>query len=77
MILNSTNPDIGEAGDEIDIVYHDEDATVAFNVSYVIDAIEVIEEKDVFFEIGVNRKPCVVRPVGNDNYLCIVMPLQI
>jgi len=77
MVLNSTNPDIGEASDEIDIVYHDEEVTVAFNVNYIIDAIEAIEEKDVFFEIGVNRKPCVVRPVGNDNYLCIVMPLQI
>lgn len=77
MVLNSMNPDVGEASDEIDIVYNEEDATVAFNVNYIIDAIEVIEEKDVFFEIGINKKPCVVRPVGNDNYLCIVMPLQI
>ncbi|MBN1664533.1 MAG: DNA polymerase III subunit beta [Deltaproteobacteria bacterium] len=77
MVLNSTNPDVGEARDEIDIVYNEDDVAVAFNVAYIIDAIEVIEEKDVFFEIGIDRKPCVVRPVGNDHYLCIVMPLQI
>jgi DNA polymerase-3 subunit beta len=75
--LNSTNPDLGEANDEIDIVYHDKDVTMAFNVLYVIDAIEVIEGKDVFFEICSDRKPCVVKPVGNDRYLCIIMPLQI
>ncbi|MBN1380560.1 MAG: DNA polymerase III subunit beta [Deltaproteobacteria bacterium] len=77
MILTSTNPDIGEARDEIDIVYHDNDMDIAFNVKYIIDAIEVIDEKDVLLEIGHDKKPCIVKPVGNDRYLCIVMPLQI
>lgn len=77
MVLNSLNPDVGEASDEIDIVYNENDITVGFNVNYIIDAIEVIEEKDIFFEIGMDKKPCVVRPVGNDNYLCVIMPLQI
>lgn len=77
MILNSMNPDVGEASDEIDIVYHDNDMNVAFNVNYIIDAIDVIEGKDVFFEIGMDKKPCVIKAVGNDNYLCIIMPLQI
>lgn len=77
MILSSTNPDLGEARDEIDIVFNEKDISVAFNVNYVIDAIEAIDEKDVFFEIGMDKKPCVVKPVANDRYMCIIMPLQI
>ena len=77
MVLESANPDVGEAKDEIEVDYHDKEFSVGYNVRYLIDAIEVIDEKTVIFEIGAGMKPGVIRPAENDDYLCIVMPLKI
>jgi DNA polymerase-3 subunit beta len=77
MILNSTNLDVGEANEEIDIKYSGEDIDVGFNVNYLIDAISVVSDDNILFEIGSGLKPSIVKPADNDNSLCIVMPLKI
>jgi len=77
MVLESTNPDVGEAKEDIEVAYHDKDIQVGYNVKYLIDAIEVIGEDKVAFEIGAGMKPGVIRSVDNDDYMCIIMPLKV
>ncbi len=77
MVLESANPDVGEAKDEIEVDYHDKQFSVGYNVKYLIDAIEVIDEKTIVFEIGAGMKPGIIKPAESDDYLCIVMPLKI
>lgn len=77
MVLHSTNPDVGEANDEIDVQYTGEEFRVGYNVNYLIDAIEAVEEDRIEFEVGVGMKPGVIRPANSERYLCIVMPLRI
>jgi DNA polymerase-3 subunit beta len=77
IVLNSTNPDVGEANDEIEVSYQGEERSVGYNVTYLADAIEVIDEERVEFEIGAGMKPGVIRAIGNENYFCIVMPLKL
>ena len=77
MVLNSTNRDIGEANDEIEVAYDGSEIEVAYNVNYLINAIDVIDEEEIIFEIGGHKRPGIIRGVGNDRYKCIVMPLRI
>jgi DNA polymerase-3 subunit beta len=77
MVLNSTNPDVGEANDEIDVSYREQEISVGFNVKYLMDAIDVIDEERVVFEIGQGMKPSIIKPESNDNVMCIIMPLKI
>lgn len=77
MTLNSTNLDVGEATEEIDISYAGEDMDVGFNVNYVIDAVSVISMENIIMEVGSGLKPTLIKPAEGDNYLCIVMPLKI
>jgi DNA polymerase-3 subunit beta len=77
MMLESTNPDVGEAKEEIEVAYHDQNISMGYNVKYLIDAIEVIDEETVIFEMGVGMKPGVIKPASNDEYVCIVMPLKV
>jgi len=77
MTLNSTNLDVGEATEEIDINYSGEDIDVGFNVIYVMDAVSVIPGDYIIFEFGMGLKPTVIKPTEGDNCLCIVMPLKI
>ncbi len=77
LTLNSTNLDVGEAMEEIDITYSGEDMDVGFNVNYLIDAISVIDKESILFEVGSGIKPSVIKQTEGDDYLCIVMPLKI
>jgi DNA polymerase-3 subunit beta len=77
IVLNSNNPDVGEANDEIDVIYAGEGKSVGYNVTYLTEAIDVIDEEQVDFEIGEGMKPGIVRAVDNENYFCIVMPLKL
>ena len=77
MALNLTNADIGEANEEIDISYSGEEIEAAYNVNYLIDAIQVIKGKNVSFEMREGLRPCVISEVGNDSYISVIMPLKI
>ena len=76
MSLTSTDPDVGDASDEINVAYGGEDLTVGYNIEYLLNAIEVINEGEVRFEIGEGSKPSIIKGEGNNHYLCIVMPLK-
>ncbi len=77
MLLNSTNPDIGEANDEVEVSPSDRELEIGYNVNYLIDAIEVVNDKSVRFEIRDGLKPATIRPTGDGDYLCIIMPMKI
>jgi DNA polymerase-3 subunit beta len=77
MTLSSTNPDVGEAKDEIDIQYEGKAFEIGYNVKYLIDAIDVVDEDDIFIEMREAYGPGVIRPVVDDSYMCIIMPLRL
>ena len=77
MIVTSTNPDIGEASDEMDVPYRDKELRVGYNVHYLMEAVEVVDGESLEFDIGVGMKPSVVRQAGNDRYFCMIMPLKV
>jgi len=76
MQLNSTNPDVGEANDEVDIAPQEKEMEVVYNVRYLIDAVEVVDEERLIFEMREGLKPGTIRPAVKENYLCIIMPLK-
>ncbi|HYA15606.1 MAG TPA: DNA polymerase III subunit beta [Syntrophales bacterium] len=77
IVLESANPDVGEAKEEIEVAYHDKVIQVGYNVKYLIDAIEVISSETIAFEIGAGMKPGVIRAADDNDYMCIIMPLKV
>ena len=77
MVLTSTNPDVGEARDEVDVSYSGEMLEVGYSVRYLIDAMEPIDGDVVSFEMRSGDGPGMVRSAENDRYLCVVMPIKL
>ncbi len=77
LTLNSTNLDVGEATEEIDVEYGGEVVDCGFNVNYLIDAISVVGKEKVVLEVGLGLKPSMIKHVDDDSYFCIIMPLKI
>jgi DNA polymerase-3 subunit beta len=72
----SNSPEIGEAEEEVDVVYKGEPFEVAFNVRYLLDFLQTVKGK-VSIEFGAGFKPCVMREKDDLKYSYIVMPLRI
>lgn len=77
MVLNSTNPDVGEANDEIDISYAGNELEVGYNVKYLIDAIDVIDENTISFEMRDDEGAGIIKAAGIEQYMCIIMPIKL
>ena len=50
---------------------------IAFNVKYLIDVLSIITSPQVSFENNGTKSPGVFRPVGDDSFLHVVMPMHL
>jgi DNA polymerase-3 subunit beta len=50
---------------------------IAFNARYMIDALSVMGTAEVALETSTPSSPGVLRPVGGDDFLCVIMPMHI
>ena len=67
--------EVGGNVSEIDALVDGEEAKIAFNVKYLSDVLSVLHQAQVALEITTSSSPGVIRPVGVDNYVYIIMPM--
>lgn len=52
------------------------DSEISFNGKYLLDALGVIKESEIGFEISGKLNPGVIRTLKSKNYIYIIMPLR-
>ncbi len=77
LTLSSSNPDLGEARDEVAAKYAGEAVSLGFNARYLIDALNAMESENVIFELQDPLSPTLLRPEGEPAYRCVIMPMRI
>ena len=60
---------------EIDAMVEGEESKIAFNGKYLTDVLGVLGEAQVALETTNPSSPGVLKPVGVDNYIHVVMPM--
>jgi DNA polymerase-3 subunit beta len=50
---------------------------IAFNVKFLREALEVIRTPNVVLETSAPNAPGVVKPVGDDSFLHVIMPMHV
>jgi DNA polymerase-3 subunit beta len=73
--ISARSEEIGDDVGEIDAIVEGEEAKIAFNGKYLIDVLSVLRETQVALETTNPSSPGVLRPVGVDNYIHVVMPM--
>jgi len=73
--VSARSEEIGDDVGEIDAIVEGEEAKIAFNGKYLTDVLGVLRESQVALETTNPSSPGVVRPVGVDNYIHVVMPM--
>ncbi len=50
---------------------------IAFNVKFLREVLEVIHSPNVSLDTNANNSPGVIRPVGDENYVHVIMPMHL
>jgi DNA polymerase-3 subunit beta len=75
MTISARSEEIGEDMGEIDAIVQGGEAKIAFNGKYLTDVLNVLKEAQVSLETTSPSSPGVIKPVGSDNYVHVVMPM--
>ncbi len=75
--LSAITQDVGSAQETIPCVCEGEDVQIAFNYSYVLEGLSVVETAQVNLEILSSLKPGIFTSDEKENYLYLVMPVRV
>jgi DNA polymerase III subunit beta len=75
MSISAQAEEVGGNETEIDALVDGKPAKIAFNVKYLSDVLGVLRQSQVALETTTPSSPGVIRPVGVDNYVHVIMPM--
>jgi len=76
--VSTSNPDLGEAVEEIEAEYKGKPLTIGFNARYLIDVLTVLgDEGEIDVELKDELSPGIIRKEGVESYLYVLMPMRL
>jgi len=75
--LQATSAETGDNVGEMDAAVEGSPIQIAFNVKYLIDMLSAANAAQVALETSTPSSPGKFVPVGDDSFLCVVMPMHI
>jgi len=73
----ASNPDMGEAHEEITAKYNGESFDVGFNARYVLDALGVMDDEDAVLQLGDETSPCMLKSEKDRGFTHVIMPMRL
>ncbi|MFQ6016215.1 MAG: DNA polymerase III subunit beta [Anaerolineae bacterium] len=77
LIISATASEVGDNVGEIDASIEGEAMEIAFNARYLIDVLSVVNAAQVVLETTTASSPGVVKPVGSEEFIHVIMPMHI
>lgn len=75
--ISGQSEETGSSQTVLDATIEGGDLIIAFNVRYLREVLEVIQTPNVALETTKPTSPGVIRPVGEDNFLHVIMPMHL
>ncbi|MDT8442212.1 MAG: DNA polymerase III subunit beta [Desulfuromonadales bacterium] len=75
--VSSSNPELGEAREELEIEYSGPELSVGFNARYLLDILQVQDQGKIRFFLKDQLSPGLVKPLQDDGFLAVVMPMRL
>lgn len=77
LVISANAAEVGDNTGEIDGMVHGDGGQIALNVKYLADALAAIKTAQVALETQTASSPGVFKPVGQEGYVHIIMPMSI
>ena len=75
--ITADSPDVGHVQEDVPATLEGESIETAFNASYVLDMLDAVTSEEVRLALSRPLEPGVIRPADRDDYVYVIMPMQI
>jgi DNA polymerase-3 subunit beta len=75
--ISARSDETGDNVGEVDATIEGEEIEIAFNVRYMLDVLSVMDTPQVALETTTPSNPGVIKPVGDDDFIHVIMPMFI
>ncbi len=76
-LLITSNAELGDVHEEIQVQTEGRDLDIAFNVRYMTDTLRAIEDENIQIRFNSNVSPCVMLPTFGDKFLYLALPVRV
>jgi DNA polymerase-3 subunit beta len=77
LTISSSNPDMGEAREEIDVEYAGDAMDIGFNSRYLLDCMNVTPSETLELHFKDRLSPGILKGAGSQNHTYVIMPMRI
>jgi DNA polymerase III subunit beta len=77
LVLSSQSMDIGNAKDELPIIYEGDNMELGFNGRYFVDVLQVLTSNTVQIYINSEESPCLIEAAEEPGFRSIIMPMKL
>ena len=77
LVLSASSPESGSATEELEVDYEFDAMEIGFNSRYLLDIAQQIEGDTARFSMADAASPTIVREVGDDSALYVLMPMRV
>ena len=75
--ITASNPEMGEAGEELEVGYKGDIFSIGFNARYLIDVLQVMVDERVVIGFNDETNPCVISSEKDKGMVSIIMPMRL
>ena len=75
LVVSSRAEEVGDNTGELEAQIEGDEAKIAFNSKYLAEVVSVLGKERVALEMTASSSPGVLRPVDDDSYIHVVMPM--
>jgi DNA polymerase-3 subunit beta len=77
LTLSAQSAESGDNESVLDVALDGEPLQIAFNVKLLMEALQAAGGEQVAFGLVNPGAPCLIRPLGDESYTQVIMPLQV
>jgi DNA polymerase-3 subunit beta len=75
--ISSSNPEVGEAKEEIEVTFTGSPMVTRFNAKYIIDVLLVLGDDTVHMHMKSEMTPAIIQPASDHGFKAIIMPMRL
>jgi len=77
LVITSSNPDIGDAREELDVQFEGELLEVGFNAKYLLDCLEITKSPEIEISLKDRLSPGIMKGQAETHHTYVIMPMRI
>ncbi|MDA0999749.1 MAG: DNA polymerase III subunit beta [bacterium] len=77
LVLTTNGSESGEAQEVLESDYSGKELVIGFNSRYCLEALNILEDSHIFFELKDSLSPGIIIPSELKNYTYVLMPMRV